>query len=212
MKNDNFLEQSRRDKTHEVQLTPYKRSAVWGRTVVIMLLAVLATACNKPEKKLLEGTWKWNRITGRIAGVNLTPETEGFHAEIVFKGGTFTFYKDGKKITSGAYQVDDFEEYEDEDEMPDPGMSLYSSIHFPEAQCKKIAEATDYTINLLPSKLRARLYICGDYGELSLDNPDMYDGFIYTFVKPDLCQPMVNAVSPGRQQGERSEPWEYRNN
>ena len=27
-----FLEQPRRGKTHEVQLTPYKRSAVWGVT------------------------------------------------------------------------------------------------------------------------------------------------------------------------------------
>ena len=41
-----FLEQSRRDKTYEVQLTPYKRrrSAVWGCACII-LLAVLLTSC-----------------------------------------------------------------------------------------------------------------------------------------------------------------------
>lgn len=41
-----FLEQSRRNKTYEVQLTPYKRrmSAVWGCACII-LLAVLLTSC-----------------------------------------------------------------------------------------------------------------------------------------------------------------------
>ena len=41
-----FLEQSRRDKTYEVQLTPYKRrmSAVWGCACII-ILAVLLTSC-----------------------------------------------------------------------------------------------------------------------------------------------------------------------
>ena len=53
MEKSYFLEQPRRGNTHEVQLTPYNRSAVWGRTsqrsvkmVVIILLAILATACD----------------------------------------------------------------------------------------------------------------------------------------------------------------------
>lgn len=41
-----FLEQSRRDKLHEVQVTPYKRrrSAVWGGACLI-LIVVLLTGC-----------------------------------------------------------------------------------------------------------------------------------------------------------------------
>lgn len=43
---NNFLEQSRRDETHEVQVTPYKRH--WGAVrggACFILLAVLLTAC-----------------------------------------------------------------------------------------------------------------------------------------------------------------------
>ena len=185
MKNNIFLEQSLRDKSSVEQLTPHKAKGrnVGMVTVILLVLSVLVTACSKPENKELAGTWRWTSTTGGIAGVHLTPETEGFEAEFVFKGNQFTFYKDGKKVTSGAYRVDDFEEYEYEDEMPHPDLLLYTSIHFSETQCKKIAEATDYTINLLPSNLRARLCICGNYQELSLDHANMYDGFIYNFVK-----------------------------
>ena len=41
--NRNFiLEQSRRDNTREAQITPYKRSAVWGLLTLILLLASLS--------------------------------------------------------------------------------------------------------------------------------------------------------------------------
>ena len=76
------------------------------RIAIITALAVLATACSKPEKKELAGTWQWYCTSGGIAGVFYTPESEGFETELVFKGGHFTFYKDGKKITSGTYRID----------------------------------------------------------------------------------------------------------
>ena len=70
------------------------------RITVIAALAILATACNKPEKQALAGTWQWYCTSGGIAGViPYTPESEGFEAELVFKGNQFTFYKDGKKVT-----------------------------------------------------------------------------------------------------------------
>ena len=63
----------------------------------VILLALLATACSKPEKHELEGTWQWTCTSGSIAGVNYTPETEGFNAKIVFKGSNSLFTKMGKK-------------------------------------------------------------------------------------------------------------------
>ena len=112
MKKNIFLEQPRRGKTHEMLITPCQRSAVWGRSpqrsvgmvaVILLVLSVLVTACSKPEKKVLAGTWRWVATTGGIGGWCYTPESEGFEAEFVFKGGTFTFYKDGEKVTSGRH-------------------------------------------------------------------------------------------------------------
>lgn len=151
----------------------------------VILLALLATACSKPEKHELEGTWQWTRTSGVIAGVNYTPESEGFEAEIVFKGGKFTFYKDGKKVTSGNYQIDGWETNE-EDEMPHPDVLFRSTIRFPEAKCKEIAKATDGKIYLNPISL-ALLDIFtsydGDYKELSLRDYSLVDDFRVTFVK-----------------------------
>ena len=108
MKNNNFLEQPRRGYTREAQLTPYKAGdrSVGMITVILLVLSVLVTACSKPEKQALAGAWQWYCTSGGIAGVNYTPESEGFEAELVFKGNQFTFYKDGKKVTSGTYHID----------------------------------------------------------------------------------------------------------
>jgi hypothetical protein len=153
--------------------------------VAVILLTLLATACNKPEKQALTGTWQWTCTSGGIAGVNYTPESEGFEAEIVFKGGKFTFYKDGKKVTSGNYQIDGWETNE-EDEMPHPDVLFRSTIRFPEAKCKEIAKATDGKIYLNPISL-ALLDIFtsydGDYKELTLRDYSLVDDFRVTFVK-----------------------------
>ncbi len=71
---------------------------------IALLLAVIVTAC-KPEKDSLDGTWLWTSTSGGIAGVYYTPESEAFDAKLVFKGGRFSFYKDGRKVTSGIYQT-----------------------------------------------------------------------------------------------------------
>ena len=66
-----FLEQSRRDKTHEVQLTPHKRSAMWG--VVMMLLLVtsvqaqtLKKATPEQSKKMVETI---NKATAAVKSI-----------------------------------------------------------------------------------------------------------------------------------------------
>ena len=104
MKKITFLEQPRRGNTHEVQITPHKAEgrnvgrlktsagrSMWAVAVILLVLSLLATACSKPEKQALEGTWQWAQTSGGLAGVNYTPESEGFNAEIVFKGSHFTF-------------------------------------------------------------------------------------------------------------------------
>ena len=187
MKRNRFLEQSRRDKTHEVQLTPYKRSAVWGRSlqrnvgmiaVILMVLSLIVTACSKPEKQELAGSWRWTSTMGGFAGDTFTPESEGFEAEFVFKGSTFTFYKDGKKVTSGIYHID-----EDED----GGYYPYSSFRFriSIAQFEKISKATNGKISFLmdPRGIIGYISNSGADGQALHLCDDVCDGYCSTFVK-----------------------------
>ena len=148
------------------------------RITVIAALAVLATACNKPEKKALIGTWQWTCTSGGIAGVNYTPESEGFEAELVFKGNQFTFYKDGKKVASGSYRIDvsDCPEV-----LTECGNATSCVLHLPEEQCEKIAKATDGKIVVVPS---GSAVINSFSNEVSLTLWDnMIDGFSSAFVK-----------------------------
>ena len=157
------------------------------RITVIAALAILATACNKPEMQMLEGTWQWTQTSGGLAGVNYTPESEGFEAEIVFEGNKFTFYKDGEKVVSGTYHIDDdvyisFTNKSGEDE------SLYSWFHIRfnlnNAQCKKISEATDGKISLLCGyKCLGTLDNSEAEGQVFSISDNMADGYIYSFVK-----------------------------
>ena len=199
MKKNKFLKRSLRDKSSVEQLTPYKRSAVWGRSlqrnvgmvaVILMVLSLLVTACSKPEKKELAGTWCWGATTGGFGGWCYTPVSEGFEAELVFKGGTFTFYKDGKKITSGAYSINydlDVSQNTNKSGKDEP---FYSWFRFkiPEAQVKKISDATYGKITLAssnPSGLAATLGYDEEVGQVFSLCDDMCDGFCYTFVKKD---------------------------
>ena len=148
------------------------------RITVIAALAILATACNKPEKQALVGTWQWYCTSGGIAGVNYTPETEGFNAEIVFKGSKFTFYKDGEKVTSGSYRIDvsDCPEV-----LTECGNATSYVLHLPEEQCEKIAKATDGKIVVVSS---GSAIINSFSNEVSLTLWDnMIDGFSSAFVK-----------------------------
>ena len=152
-----------------------------------MLLVLLATACSKPENKELTGTWRWTSTTGGIAGVHLTPETEGFEAEFVFKGNQFTFYKDGKKVTSGMYRIDyDVDEtyYIGKGEGDKPFYSRFR-FHISEAQVKKISEATNGTISFFmkPTGLIGFIGYSEAEGQVFSLCDDVCDGFCNTFVK-----------------------------
>ena len=186
-----FLEQPRRGKTHEMLITPCQRSAVWGRSpqrsvgmvaVILLVLSVLVTACSKPEKKVLAGTWRWVATTGGIGGWCYTPESEGFEAEFVFKGGTFTFYKDGEKVTSGTYHID-----YDVDETIYTNEPFYSCFnirfHLTEAQWKKVAEAFNGKLSLCSFKYLATLGYSEAEGQVFSLCDECCDGFCYTFVK-----------------------------
>ncbi len=199
MKKNTFLEQSRRDNTHEVLITPhkrsavwglsYKRSAVWGIAILLMAVAFLMAACTKPEKKELAGSWRWTVTTGGIAGVWYTPESEGFEAEILFKGNSFTFYKDGEKVTSGTYHIDyDVDEtlYTNKGDKDEPFYSWFNiRFRLTESQHQKIAEATNGKISLgTPSKFFATISYSEEEGQVfSMCEDGMFDGFCYTFVK-----------------------------
>ena len=151
----------------------------------VILLTLLATACNKPEKKELVGTWQWYCTSGGIVGVNYTPESEGFEAKLVFKGSYFTFYKDGKKITSGTYRVDykvDETLYNKKGDIDDTFYSWFN-LNIPEAQCKKISEATNGKIAPFPKSFAVISYDDRYDPQILSMSDNCYDGFTYTFVK-----------------------------
>lgn len=197
-----FLKQSRRDNPHEVQLTPYKAEGrsmglitntnAEGRimgltTIIVLVLAVLLTACNKPEKTHLSGTWRWTHTSGGIGGWYYTPESEGFEAKIVFKGSSFTLYKDGERITSGTYHIDhdvDDRIYTNKREGDEPFFSWFNiRFHLTDAQCKKTAEAFNGKISLGSFKFLASLGYSEAEGEVFSFCDQCCDGFCTTFVK-----------------------------
>ncbi len=149
----------------------------------VILLALLATACSKPEKQELSGTWRWTSTTGGLCGVHLTPESEGFEAEIVFKGGTFTFYKDGKKITSGSYQINNEDDESIFTHFNDAYHTPFSiKLNLAEWQINKIHEATNHAI-LLYDWLSADIIRYEDSSknlELLIREKHV-DGFNYSF-------------------------------
>ena len=157
-------------------------------TTPLLILVLLITACSKPEKKELSGAWNWTSTTGGIGGWCYTPESEGFEAEIVFKGSQFIFYKDGKKVVSGTYHIDyevDESFYTNKGNNDKPFYSrFYIRFHLTEAQCKKMSEATDGKISLCWHKYLATLGYSEAEGEvLSLCEAHCNDGFCNTFVK-----------------------------
>ena len=188
MKKNTFLKQSRRDNTHEVQLTPHKAEGrnVWMAAVTLVLV-ILSTACSKPEMQMLEGTWQWYSTSGGLAGVFYTPESEGFEAEIVFKGNKFTFYKDGEKVTSGTYYIGNKADETMDTNRGDKDEPLYSwfNIRFnlTDAQCKKMSEATNGKISLCAYKFLATIHHSETEGQVFTMSDRMIDGFSYTFVK-----------------------------
>ncbi|MBO7445426.1 MAG: hypothetical protein J6T86_03345 [Bacteroidales bacterium] len=180
---------SSRGKSSTGQVTTPKRSAVWSVAVLLMAVAFLMAACTKPEKKALDGTWRWTVTTGGIAGVWFTPESEGFEAELVFNGSSFTLFKDGEAVASGTYHIDyDVDEtlYTDKGDQDEPFYSWFNiRFRLTESQHKKIAEAFNGKISLAtPHKFLATLGYSEAEGQVfSMCEDGMYDGFCYTFVK-----------------------------
>ncbi|MBR4136177.1 MAG: hypothetical protein IKU03_07210 [Bacteroidales bacterium] len=154
---------------------------------LLLLLVLLTAACSKPEKKELAGTWRWTCTSGGIGGWYYTPETEGFEAEIVFKGSSFTLYKDGEKVTSGTYHIDyDVDEtmYTNKGEEDEPFYSWFNiRFHLTEAQWKKVAEAFNGKLSLCSYKYFATLGHSEAEGEVFSFCDECCDGFCYTFVK-----------------------------
>ena len=151
---------------------------------LLSLLVLLATACNKPEKKELAGTWRWTCTSGGIGGWFYTPDSEGFEAEIVFKGSQFTFYKDGERVTSGIYRiVYDVDEtiYTNKGEEDEPFYSWFN-FRIPKAQSEAIAKATNGKVCIATANL-ATLCHSEAEGEVFSVCDNMYDGFASTFVK-----------------------------
>ena len=213
MKKNIFLEQSiplllegvpegrgsDRDKSSVKQLAPHcdlrpyvgrlANRSVSAITVILLVLSVLATACSKPEKQELAGTWRWVATTGGIGGWYYTPESEGFEAEIVFRGSQFTFYKDGEKVTSGTYHIDyDVDEletmYTNKGDKDDPFYSWFNiRFHLTEAQWKKVAEAFYGKLSLCSFKYLATLGYGEAEGQVFSLCDECCDGFCYTFVK-----------------------------
>jgi hypothetical protein len=160
-----------------------KKTFKW---TTFMLLVLLATACSKPEKKVLAGTWRWVATTGGIGGWCYTPESEGFEAEIVFKGSQFTFYKDGDKVASGTYHIDydvDVSIYTNKGGKEEPFYSWFNiRFSLTEAQCKKIMDATGGKISLC-DKFFATIGYSEAEGQVFSISDNMFDGFCHTFVK-----------------------------
>ena len=144
-------------------------------------MVLLVTSCNKPEKKELVGNWRWISTTGGIAGWIFSPETEGFEAEIVFKGSQFTFYKDGEKVISGTYHIEHVNGWFDKGN--NIYYRFYIRFHLTEAQCKKMSEATNGKISLCSYKFDAHLRDSETDGQVLDLYDSMNDGFCTTFVK-----------------------------
>ena len=149
-----------------------KKTFKW---TTFMLLVLLATACSKPEKKVLAGTWRWVATTGGIG-----------EAEIVFKGSQFTFYKDGDKVASGTYHIDydvDVSIYTNKGGKEEPFYSWFNiRFSLTEAQCKKITDATGGKISLC-DKFFATIGYSEAEGQVFSISDNMFDGFCHTFVK-----------------------------
>jgi len=154
------------------------------KIAVMMLLVVMATAC-KSEKQELSGTWRWSQTSGGFAGVQYSPETEGFDAEITFKNGRFTFYKDGHKVTSGAYQVTfDVDGTILHEEADGDYTHVWFSLSLPASCIWKVMAATNNKIPLSHKSSAIISYDNSSNNQILTLSDNGYDGYSITFVKP----------------------------
>lgn len=79
-------------------------------TLAAALVSGAALACSSsptiPEARALVGRWEWVRATGGIAGVELTPESEGYTVELRFSAtGTVEHLRNGAVQLRTSYRV-----------------------------------------------------------------------------------------------------------
>lgn len=79
------------------------------KLVVICLITVILLGCSEKvdlSQPDLIGKWKWIQTTGGFAGVNITPETEGFTRTLVFsEDGHYKFIKNDSVTEEGTYEI-----------------------------------------------------------------------------------------------------------
>ena len=74
----------------------------------ILLLYFLLTSCKDeaPEGYSVNGKWIWVRTTGGIAGISLTPETEGYTQTIeISPENNFIVYRNGGVYDEGEFKI-----------------------------------------------------------------------------------------------------------
>lgn len=81
-----------------------------GKNPLIVFLCcvfsmLLLAACSKDNSQL-KGKWRWVETFNTETGTQVTPESDGMKVELLFTDNTVTAYKDGKKIASSPYAIE----------------------------------------------------------------------------------------------------------
>ena len=66
-----------------------------------ILLMLLSMSCGKT----MGGKWKWVRSEGGLAGLTLTPESEGYTKSIVINGTEYAEYRDDSLLFKIPYEL-----------------------------------------------------------------------------------------------------------
>lgn len=66
---------------------------------------LLLAACSKDNNQL-KGKYRWVETFNTVTGTQVTPESDGMEVELLFTDNTVTAYKDGKKIASSPYAIE----------------------------------------------------------------------------------------------------------
>ncbi len=71
--------------------------ALWGCT---------ASSPSTPSETDLLGSWRWLSATGGVAGVERTPQSEGYEETLLFTpDGKVTLFRDGQTVATTGYTL-----------------------------------------------------------------------------------------------------------
>nr|BCX01112.1 MAG: hypothetical protein KatS3mg041_1158 [Bacteroidota bacterium] len=73
------------------------------------VLLLLSAGCGTvgPLERRLEGSWEWVQSTGGIAGLHLTPQSEGYVQQLVFRtNGELEIWRSGKRLSLLRYRIE----------------------------------------------------------------------------------------------------------